>query len=79
MPFSVNSVVAAPEDYKVIIADSHIKASKSEKTKNTFNAKICCYNIALELLKSRCPEIADKVEYWETLPDSDETEKEGPA
>ena len=63
LPFSVNSIVEAPEDYTVIIADSYIKAAKSAKAKSTFNIKICCYNIALELLKSRCPEIADRVEY----------------
>ena len=63
LPFNVNKVVNAPKDYQVVIANSHIRATKSSKAKDTFNSKICCYNLGLELLKLRNPEISDKVEY----------------
>jgi len=61
LPFKVEKMVSAPDDYQVIIADSHIKAAKSSSAKDTFNARIAAYNLGLALLKLRCPEISAKV------------------
>ena len=47
----------------MIIANSHIKAAKSSTAKHTFNARITSYNLGLALLKQRCPEITNTVEY----------------
>ena len=63
LPFGVNRIVPAPDDYQVVIADSHRKATKSGNAKSIFNSKICCYNLGLEFLKLRCPEIPDKIQY----------------
>jgi len=63
LPFKVEKIIDAPKDYQVIIANSHIKAAKSEAAKHTFNAKIASYNLGLALLKLRCPQIAEMVEY----------------
>jgi len=63
LPFRVEKIIDAPEDYQVIIANSHVKAAKSSAAKHTFNARIATYNLGLALLKQRCPEIAGAVEY----------------
>ncbi len=61
LPFKVEKMIDAPDDYQVIIANSHIKAAKSSSAKDTFNARIAAYNLGLELLRQRCPQINDKV------------------
>ena len=63
LPFRVERIIDAPKGYQVIIANSHIKAAKSSQAKHTFNARIASYNLGLALLKQRCPEIANTVEY----------------
>ncbi|MBN2211718.1 MAG: NTP transferase domain-containing protein [Sedimentisphaerales bacterium] len=62
-PFTVDAMIDAPHDYQVVIADSHIKAAKSSSAKNMFNARICSYNLGLELMKVRCPELRDRAEH----------------
>jgi len=61
LPFNVDKMIDAPKDYRVIIANSHIKAAKSSSAKDTFNARIAAYNLGLVLLKQRFPEIGDRV------------------
>lgn len=61
LPFNVERMIEAPKDYRVVIANSHIKAAKSSFAKDTFNSRIAAYNLGLELLKQRCPKIRDKV------------------
>jgi N-acetylgalactosamine kinase len=63
LPLKVEKIIDAPSEYQVVIANSHIKAAKSEFAKHTFNAKVACYNLGFALLKQRCPEIAERVEY----------------
>lgn len=67
LPFMVERIVDAPLDYQIIIANSHIKAAKTSSAKDRFNARITSYNLGLELLKLRCPEIAGVVEYVRDL------------
>ena len=67
LPFRLEKIIDAPQDFEVIIANSHIKAAKSSSAKNTFNAKVASYNLGLALLKQRCPEIAGMVEYVRDL------------
>ncbi|MBN2138550.1 MAG: NTP transferase domain-containing protein [Sedimentisphaerales bacterium] len=61
LPFRVERAVDAPADYVVVIANSHIKATKSSSAKDTFNARIAAYNLGLELLKQRCPDIKGRI------------------
>jgi N-acetylgalactosamine kinase len=63
LPFSVNRAIDAPEDFQVVIADSHLKATKSSTAKHAFNSRICSYNLGLELLKLRCPQLAERVDH----------------
>jgi len=63
LPFRVEKIIDAPEDYRVIIANSHVKAAKSASARDQFNSRIASYNLGLALLKQRCPEIAATVEH----------------
>ncbi|MHC4178365.1 MAG: GHMP family kinase ATP-binding protein, partial [Planctomycetota bacterium] len=63
LPFRLERIIDAPRDYQVIIANSHIKAAKSSAARHTFNARVASYNLGLALLKQRCPEMAETVEY----------------
>ncbi len=63
LPFRIESVIDAPADCQVVIANSHIKAAKSGHARDRFNAKIAAYNLGLALLKQRCPEFRDMLEY----------------
>ncbi|MGQ9576019.1 MAG: GHMP family kinase ATP-binding protein [Thermoguttaceae bacterium] len=67
LPFRVEKVIDAPADYQLIIANSHIKAAKSAAARHQFNARIAAYNLGLALLKQRCPEIAQAVQYLRDL------------
>jgi N-acetylgalactosamine kinase len=63
LPFRLEKIIDAPRGYQVIIANSHIKAAKSSAARDTFNARIASYNLGLALLRQRCPEIAETVQY----------------
>ena len=55
LPFRVERIIDAPSDYQVIIANSHIKATKSSTAKHIFNEKVASYNLGLAVFKQRCP------------------------
>jgi len=63
LPFRAEKTIDAPQDYQVVIANSHVKAAKSAAAKHMFNAKVASYNLGLALLKQRCPQRADALEY----------------
>ena len=52
LPFRVEKSVDAPQDYQVIIADSHVKAAKSGQAQDMFNARVASYHLGLAVLKS---------------------------
>jgi len=63
LPFRVERIIDAPSDYQVILANSHVKAAKNSTAKHVVNARVADYNLGLALLKQRCPEIEQTVEY----------------
>lgn len=67
LPFRVEKIFDAPQDYQVVIANSHVRAAKSAGAKHQFNARVADYNLGLALLKQRCPEIAGTVEHLRDL------------
>jgi len=67
LPFRVARIIDAPADYQVVIANSHVKASKSSGAKDVFNARVASYNLGFALLKQRCPEAADLLEHVRDL------------
>lgn len=67
LPFRVERIIAAPDGYCLILANSHIKAAKSASARDQFNSRIASYNLGLALLKQRCPGIAGVVEHLRDL------------
>ena len=54
-PFTVGESASLPDDYAVIIADSTLKARKSEGSKDRFNAQVAAYDLSLMLLNQTYP------------------------
>ena len=54
-PFTVGENASLPDDYAVIIADSTLKARKSEGSKDRFNAQVAAYDLSLMLLDQTYP------------------------
>ena len=67
LPFRVEKIIDAPRDYQLLIANSHVKASRNGSAKDVRNARIAAYELGLALLKQRCPEIAHAVEHLRDL------------
>ncbi|MBR4416361.1 MAG: NTP transferase domain-containing protein, partial [Victivallales bacterium] len=54
-PFTIGENASLPDDYAVIIADSTLKARKSEGSKDRFNAQVAAYDLSLMLLDQTYP------------------------
>ncbi len=54
-PFTVGKRQKFSDKYAVLVANSMLMAKKSEGSKDTFNAKVACYEFALMLLKKNYP------------------------
>ncbi len=50
-PFEILSKSRFPEGYRLIIANSGIKAEKSDAARNQFNHRVACYELGMLLLK----------------------------
>jgi len=62
LPFRIERIIDSPQNYQIILADSHIK-TKSDVAKQIHNARIAGYELGLALLKQRCPQVAGSIEY----------------
>ncbi|MFH1924248.1 MAG: galactokinase family protein [Planctomycetota bacterium] len=67
LPFRVEKTIDAPEDYRVVIADSHVKTPQRSSARDIVNARLACFDLGLALLKQRAPEIAGSVEHLRDL------------
>ena len=56
-PFEVGESAAFSDRYAVIVANSMLKAKKSEGSRDKFNTKVACYEIAFMLLKRAYPSL----------------------
>lgn len=54
-PFTVGERQKFSDKHAVLVANSMLMAKKSEGSKDTFNAKVACYEFALMLLKKNYP------------------------
>jgi N-acetylgalactosamine kinase len=66
-PFRVEKSIDAPQGYRLLIANSHVKATRNHRAKDIVNARLATYDLGLALLKQRCPEIAYAVEHLRDL------------
>jgi len=58
-PFGVKGSVSFPADYRLVVANSHIKAQKMTNAKDTFNQRVASYEFGLMLLKKAYPRLAE--------------------
>lgn len=54
-PFEFRRSIPFPEEYRLVIADSHVKASKATNAKDLFNQRIAEYEYALDLFRHYNP------------------------
>ena len=66
-PFELQGKFKFPEGYKLIVANSHVKAKKTTNAKDTFNQRIASYEFGLMLLKQKYPEYAPKLKHLRDL------------
>ncbi len=66
-PFRVEKSIDAPPGYRLLIANSHVKATRDHLAREIVNARLATYDLGLALLKQRCPEIAHAVEHLRDL------------
>ena len=54
-PFGISETVPFSDEYAVIVANSMIKAKKSEGSKDIFNARVAAYEVSFMILKRLFP------------------------
>jgi len=52
-PFRIEETIPWPDELSLVIANSHVRAAKSESARHTFNQRVACYNLAEMLLRRR--------------------------
>ena len=62
-PFVLHDIFDAPQDYQVVVANSHIQAAKSSGARHQFNSRIAAYNLGLAILKQRTPQYREAIEH----------------
>lgn len=60
-PFSVGESVTWPNEYDIVVANSGIKAKKSDGARDKFNAMVTSYELAYLWILKEFPEHADRI------------------
>ena len=63
LPFQFESMYKFPEGYKLIIANSHIKANKTTNSKDDYNSRIAAYEFGLMMLKDKYPNYIETIQH----------------
>lgn len=61
-PFSFEKAIKFPKGYKLVVANSHIKAQKTTNAKDLFNQRIASYEFGLMMVKEQFPQYANILE-----------------
>jgi N-acetylgalactosamine kinase len=62
-PFEVRGSTPFPGDYRLVIADSHVKARKMTNAKNLFNQRVASYEFGLMLLRRFYPDYTNLMQH----------------
>ncbi len=54
-PFRIEQTIPWPEELSLVIANSHVRAAKSEGARDTFNQRVATYNLAEMLMRRSSP------------------------
>jgi N-acetylgalactosamine kinase len=60
-------LVRFPEDYKVVVCNTGIRAQKAAGARDIFNQRVVAYQIGLMLIKERFPQFAARLERFRDL------------
>jgi N-acetylgalactosamine kinase len=63
LPFSLIGTFKFPDDYRLVIANSFIKANKTSNAKDVFNSRVASYEFGLMMLKDKFPELDNKMQH----------------
>ncbi|NSW90273.1 MAG: NTP transferase domain-containing protein [Firmicutes bacterium] len=63
LPFSFEDIYSFPEGYKLIIANSHVKANKTTNSKDAFNSRVAAYEFGVMIFKDKFPQYKGVVEH----------------
>ncbi len=63
LPFSFEGTCPFPNGYKLVIANSHVKANKTTNAKDAFNSKVASYEFGLMIIKDLFPVYEKSIEY----------------
>lgn len=63
LPFRFDSMFQFPEGYKLIIANSHVKANKTTNAKDAFNSRVASFEFGLMMFKDKFPQYRGAVEH----------------
>lgn len=62
-PFGYRGAVEFPKGYKLLIANSYIKANKTTNAKDLFNQRVASYEFGLMMIKDKYPLYKDKLKH----------------
>lgn len=63
----VEDIFPFPENYRLIILQSHQYAKKSDGAMQTFNEKVATYEVAQAIFKARFPELSNRITYFRDI------------
>ena len=61
LPFKFEAVYNFPQGYKLIIANSFVKANKTTNAKDAFNSRVAAYEFGLMIFKDKFPQYSGAV------------------
>ena len=62
-PFGYRGSFQFPEGYRMLIANSYVKANKTTNAKDIFNQRVASYEFAVMIIKDKHPKLAEKIKY----------------
>lgn len=65
--FGVTDTVEFPADCHLVICNSGVQAHKSAGARDTFNQRVACYSVGLQLLRARYPQYAPLLRHLRDL------------
>ncbi len=66
-PFGYRGAVEFPKGYKLLVANSFMKANKTTNAKDLFNQRVASYEFGFMMIKDRFPTLKEKLKYLRDL------------
>lgn len=66
-PIHLAAQASLPADIEIVLCNSGRRAEKSRQARDRFNARVAAYEVALAIVRQRCPALAAGIEYIRDL------------